>query len=135
MNKPTSLQEKSQVTLPPTSDDEPHTWATFEQARNPDVGAHPGGKWEPSRADSVDTRRFNKMPMDMEMSACEYTPMPCSLAGETDASKDTNPEAIREGFSKGDLNGYDDQATGKRQDLFYGNAGGFLERNNYLDRV
>jgi hypothetical protein len=77
------------------------------------------------------------MPPGMELdnqSSLEMHQMPLSMAGETDVSKDTNPESFREGFKRVDMKGTDDLYTGEHTDLWYGDAGGFVERNNYLDR-
>jgi hypothetical protein len=56
------------------------------------------------------------------------------LAGSTDVSNMSKIEALRKGFTKAEMKGTDDQYTGEHCDLFYGDAGGFVERNNYLDR-
>ena len=62
--------------------------------------------------------------------------MPLSLAGETDASKDTNRSALADGYTRRKMSGIDDENV----DLFYGrvvgeDGEGFLERGNYLDRL
>lgn len=41
---------------------------------------------------------------------------------------------LQRGYGKGKMAGTDDQYTGEHADQFYGDAGGFVERNNYLDR-
>jgi len=64
----------------------------------------------------------------------EQNTMPLSVAGESDVSKDANPGAFDKGFTKRDMKGTDDQYTGEHVDQFYGDAGGFVERNNYMDR-
>lgn len=64
-----------------------------------------------------------------------------SLSGQTDVSKDTNPGAMKTGFTRKEMNGCDDSYTGEHVDHFYGEAvgddgkAGFVERNNYLDRM
>lgn len=133
--KPTSLQEKFQITVPPNhkAEDNEGAWASFESAR--DVNGTQ--EFCPANAGSVDMHRFNKMPPGMELhNQCdtEQRQMPLSMAGETDVSQDTNPTAFAEGFKKRDMKGDDDQYTGEHMDHFYGDAGGFVERNNYLDR-
>jgi hypothetical protein len=129
-----SLQEKFQIS-PPRNDkgEDPGPWASFEKARQSQAEV---GDWCPENAGSVDMRRFNEMPPGMNIDQCraEINGMPLSTAGESDVSKDTNPTAFREGFTKRDMKGTDDQYTGEHMDHFYGDAGGFVERNNYLDR-
>ncbi len=64
-----------------------------------------------------------------------------AMAGSTDFSADTNPEAFDKGFTRRDMRGADDQYTGEHVDHFYGETVdedgkvGFAERNNYLDRL
>ena len=60
--------------------------------------------------------------------------MTLSLAGETDVSPHVHKKALLYGFTKHDMMGHDDQYTGEHVDLFYGDSGGFVERNNMLDR-
>lgn len=61
--------------------------------------------------------------------------MPYSVAGRSDVSdKLASPESMLKGFTKLEMKGSDDQYTGEHVDHFYGDAGGFVERNNYLDR-
>lgn len=127
-----NLQEKFQISVP-TRQEAGEGWATAESAR--DINGEPG--WRGSRADECDYRRFNCMPPGMEIDNqyhSEINAMPMSLAGETDVSADTNPGALDRGFTKRQMKGTDDQYTGEHMDLFYGDAGGFIERNNYLDR-
>lgn len=126
------LQEKFQITIPnKTEEGEP--WASFESARQSQANV---GDWCPANAGDTDGRKFNEMPPGMEIDQChaEINGMPMSLAGETDVSKDTNTGAMFRGFTKRDMKGTDDQYTGEHADHFYGDAGGFVERNNYLDR-
>jgi hypothetical protein len=65
--------------------------------------------------------------------------MPLSMGGETDVSKDWNPEAVRAGFSAYKMRPTDDLYSNEHCDAFYGSVivdgvEGFLERNNTLDR-
>lgn len=117
------LQEKFQVILPPQPDEDDGTaWKTFESQRKTDA---PGEK-------------LNKMPsVDLK----NQNPLMRQIAGSTDFSHDTNPEAFAEGFTRKQMNGSDDMYTGEHVDHFYGEAmdeegkTGFTERNNYLDRM
>ena len=128
------LQEKFQI-VTPTKPEAGDPWASFESARQ-SQGAVP--RFCPDSATDYDLQKFNKMPPGMEMdnqNALELHQMPLSMAGESDVSKDTNPQAFAEGFKKRELKATDDQYTGEHVDHFYGDAGGFTERNNYLDRM
>ena len=61
------------------------------------------------------------------------------LAGQTSVT-DNVTHSIRNGYTRAEMKPYDDQYTGEGIDLFYGEACGedgvgFMERNNYLDRI
>ena len=118
------LQEKFQVTVPNKSDSGEGGWADFKTAR---------------RTTGTDTVCLNDMPPGMDISdqhSTEQHQMPLSLAGRTDVSaKHAGPKALDEGYITEPLKGCDDQYTGEHVDHFYGDAGGFVERNNYLDRL
>ena len=126
------LQEKFQITVP-AKDEAEEPWASFESARQPQTKV---GEWCSENAGDADFRRFNEMPpgMDITQKRSEVNNMPFSMGGQTDVSKDTNMTAFDKGFTKRDMKGTDDQYTGEHVDHFYGDAGGFVERNNYLDR-
>jgi hypothetical protein len=126
------LQEKFQITVP-AKEEAGEGWVPFESARQSQEKV---GDWNNCSADEVDFRRFNEMPpgMDITQKRSEVNNMPFSMAGETDVSKDTNEGAFYRGFTKRQMKGTDDQYTGEHVDHFYGDAGGFVERNNYLDR-
>jgi hypothetical protein len=128
---PHPLQEKFQITVPAKIEgDEP--WASFESARD----THGKQEWCPADAGDQDPNKFNYMPPGMDIHQhCSLQPqMPLSMAGQTDVSVDTNPDSFDCGFKKREMKGTDDQYTGEHVDHFYGDAGGFVERNNYLDR-
>lgn len=130
---PHALQEKFQITVPAVNEpDDP--WVSFESQRESQACVP---QWDNARADDNHLDRFNAMPPGMDIDvqpAAQIDQMPLSMAGETDVSKDTNPEAYARGFKKREMKGTDDQYTGEHIDHFYGDAGGFVERNNYLDR-
>lgn len=135
-----SLQEKFQISIPPTPEDD-HEWAPHgAQISKGEVGfAHSNNV----RADADVTMKLNYMPpgMDIGNQSCKriYS-MPLSMAGTTDQSADANPQAFAKGFTRRDMAGTDDQYSGEHMDHFYGEAVdelgncGFAERNNYLDR-
>ena len=120
-----NLQEKLQITVP-AKDEAGEGWVSADSARD-------------SQSDVPSfLARFNKMPPGMEIDnqcSAEINNMPLVMSGQNDVSKDVNDTAFKEGFKVREMNGTDDQYTGEHVDLFYGDAGGFVERNNYLDRM
>lgn len=127
------LQEKFQI-LTPAKEEAGEGWVSFESSRD----LRGTKNWCPERADSQDSRKFNFMPPGMELTNQENSQqenMPLSMAGAADVSHDTTPQAMLNGFTRREMKGTDDQYTGEHVDLFYGDAGGFAERNNYLDRL
>jgi hypothetical protein len=127
-----SLQEKFQITIQ-KPDETGEQWASFEKARKIDHG-----EWKAHlRSSSASRMNLNELPPGMELSnQCnrEIHEMPLTVSGSGDVTDTTTPEGFREGFVKMSLDGADDQYTGEHVDHFYGDAGGFVERNNYLDR-
>jgi hypothetical protein len=126
------LQEKFQI-LTPGKIEEGESWTSFESTRD----LRGMKDWCAENAASVDNRKFNFMPPGMELHNQQFSQqeqMGLQAAGATDVSKDTNSTSISEGFTRRKMSGTDDQYTGEHVDLFYGDAGGFAERNNYLDR-
>lgn len=136
-----NLQEKFQISAPrrPAPD---HNWATAESARN--AGAP--GMLHVNNTGVADAPmvKFNYTPPGPEIDnqvRARIRPMPLVISGQDDVSKDVNPEAFAKGFTRRHLDGADDQYTGEHMDLFYGEARtengdvGFVERNNYLDRI
>jgi hypothetical protein len=125
-----SLKEKFQITVPgKDTGDEP--WATFESAR--DVRGEP--TYNNNTSCEVAMGFFNEMPPNMDIDNAVKKPckMEWFLDGDNDVTKN-DPDFLKKGYSKFRLKGTDDQYTGEHIDLFYGDAGGFIERNNYLDR-
>lgn len=117
-------QEKLQVTAPGKIE-AGEGWSSFEANRR--VKGTPYGN----------DVKLNKLPpgMDITNQQCaDFNNMPLGLAGSTDVSDDVNTPNLHRGFTKKNMLMTDDQYNGERQDLFYGDAGGFIERNNYLDR-
>lgn len=117
-----SLQEKFQIITPapagPTD-----KWASLEKVRDTCGNPQPDGD-----------QKFNKMPEGYNI--CDArTDFVRGFGGDTDVSKDVTKEALTKGFKKITMGAADDQYTGEHVDLFYGDSGGFAERNNYLDRI
>ena len=117
------LQEKFQITVP-AKEEGPEPWVSANATWNSRDGVPPGN-------------RFNQMPPGMAIDnqySTHQPNIPLVMSGATDVSKDTNPMAYAEGYTKREMKAIDDQYTGEHIEHFYGDAGGFVERNNYLDR-
>jgi len=122
-----SLAEKFQITIPPKKDESDQGWIPVSQARvlegvqNPDP-----------------TSRFNITP---QLWINAKYPSAFGFGGDTDVSGGVNPETLKVGFHRREMKATDDQYGGEHVDLFYGEATnedgetGFVERNNYLDRL
>jgi hypothetical protein len=139
------LQEKFQITVPnkqETKDDENWVFPGVDNRASASQrdclgGSH--GFWnKKDEVTLVDDRKFNQLPPGMEIGnqmRKQRDSMPLSLAGATDvSSKVVEQGSIDKGFARLEMKGTDDQYTGEHVDHFYGDAGGFVERNNYLDR-
>ena len=120
------LQEKIQITV--RAPEEPaDSWVDQSTSRQSQTNV-PGGHGD----------KLNFLPPGMDLSnqkSSEIHNMPLVMSGTSDVSADTNPEAFDKGFTRKQMGGTDDQYTGEHVDHFYGDAGGFVERNNYLDRI
>jgi hypothetical protein len=116
------LQEKFQTILV-GKEEAGEGWATADSARD--------------RRTNYENECLNDLPPGMDISHQENSQqlsMPLSMSGATDVTP-TKPKHFAEGFVKLDMKGTDDCYTGEHVDHFYGDAGGFCERNNYLDRM
>jgi hypothetical protein len=124
-----SLAEKFQITVPPKNEGhEPaNNWATQDSARCTD-----------GCMTSEATAKFNRMPKTQIHGKYEFAN---GFGGNTDVSDGLKPKAFVQGFNRLDMKATDDQYGGEHIDLFYGEAKdelgnvGFVERNNYLDRI
>lgn len=117
------LQEKYQILAPGKIEgDEP--WASFEAQRviAPEVNREDMGK-------------MNQMPPGYEIHGNSFA---SKVSGESDVSSQrmglVTDKAMREGYGKAPMKMTDDVEFMDHADHFYGDAGGFIERNNYLDR-
>ncbi len=142
---PSLCQEKFQVVYPEANDDNGTQWVSDRSARRkhgtPGREGLPGGDYASRYIDN--DVFYNTLPPGMEIEDQEliYHPwMPTVTAGETDVSHDMNPEAARNGFTRKKMRPTDDMYTNEHVDAFYGDmtvdgVTGFVERNNYLDRL
>lgn len=140
------LQEKFQITLPPkkTEDDNGENWASPYSARTTGEAGYMHRNNMMTDGLQPYGPKFNQLPPGMEidnqMRTRVASNMPLSAAGESDVSKDANPQAYIKGYTRREMQATDDQYTGEHVDHFYGEAVdenglvGFAERNNYLDR-
>lgn len=124
-----SLQEKFQITIPakeqqPKRSEKWEDWCNVKtsEANRDKHGVAPVKTWD----------RLNIIP-GVNIDDQVTTNMPLSMAGKTDVSDHVSGN-FEKGYSKLEMKGTDDQYTGEHTDLFYGDAGGFVERNNYMDR-
>jgi len=89
--------------------------------------------------DPANGQKFNYMPKGMETNVADN--FGSSIAGATDVSNNVTSENLQRGFFRAAMQGTDDQYSGEHLDLFYGEVEdelgncGFVERNNYLDRL
>lgn len=89
---------------------------------------------------------FNTLPPGMDIEDQEVVDirrMGMSIAGNMPTGPATgdvtnhevNARSLREGFDKKALSPVDEEYTEAHEDAFYDDLGGFVERNNYLDRL
>lgn len=115
------IVEKSQITVP-TKEEAGEPWVSFDSQRDTAGVVHPGLQ-----------AKFNQMPVGYD-ATCYRDKFGYSFGGDDDVSGGITPKSLDKGFERKDMKGTDDIYTGEHVDLFYGDAGGFVERNNYLDR-
>ena len=111
-----NFEERFQVTYPPKDEaGEPWVWPTPRQL--------------------YPVRNTNELPtIGIDEPVMRKDQMRLVTSSETDVSKQTGAKAFTEGFTKHKLSNTDDMYTGEHTDQFYSDSGGFVERNNYLDR-
>lgn len=120
------LTEKFQVTLPGKIEDG-EGWASLKSQR----------KIAPEAAQGrMDMGKMNQMPVGYDAMPSDHFAQ--AVAGQNDMSNKrmglNSEKSYREGYAKGSMKMIDDQEFMEHVDHFYGDAGGFVERNNLLDR-
>ena len=121
-----SLAEKFQITVP-AKDEDGEGWAGVKSVRKTHDCEQP-----------CDGAKFNRMP---RIEIDEMHPFAHGLAGSNDVSGIRKATDYEQGFARREMKSTDDQYGGEHIDLFYGEAvdekgnHGFVERNNYLDRM
>ncbi len=122
-----SLAEKFQITIPPKKDEANEQWASFSSVHKTDCCPDP-----------EHGEKFNRMPKTQIHGKHEFAH---GFGGNTDVSDGLSTNALKAGFDRREMKATDDQYGGEHIDLFYGEVidelghVGFVERNNYLDRL
>jgi len=147
---PKIVQEKFQVNYPDKQSkaENQHGWLTDMQAR--------AKKGTPGREGSAggdhlsrfmnNAAFFNSLPPGMDIEDQELNDirkMGISIAGNMPSeyatgdltNNEVNAMSLRTGFDKKKLLQTDDEYTREHNDAFYDDVGGFVERNNYCDRM
>lgn len=127
------LQEKNQVVLSGRNEGG-ESFTDFSSARD----TRDQAAFLADNGSDVDMRRFNQMPPGMEISSQidrEIKPMPFVIASQSDVSRDTSTGAFLNGFTPRTLKDKDCMTPGVDVDLFCDDAGGFIDRHDYIKRV
>jgi len=147
---PKIVQEKFQVNYPDrqSSAENQHGWLTDLEARAkkmmPGREGVPGGDGESRFMNNA--AFFNSLPPGMDIEDQEIVDirkmgvnvsgnMPAEYAEGDLTNNELNKVSLRDGFHKKKLLQTDDEYTREHNDAFYDDVGGFVERNNYLDRM
>ena len=148
---PKVVQEKFQVTFPDynsSNEEDNQGWCTDMEARakkgTPGREGKAGG--DPDSRFTNNALMLNGLPPGMDIEDQEFSDirmMGINVSGNMAngyAQGDvTNNEvhaiSLRKGFDRKALLSTDDAYTREHNDAFYDDVGGFVERNNYLDRL
>ena len=147
---PKIVQEKFQVNYPDrqSSAENQHGWLTDLEARAkkmmPGREGVPGGDGESRFMNNA--AFFNSLPPGMDIEDQEIVDirkmgvnvsgnMPAEYAEGDLTNNELNKVSLRDGFHKKKLLQTDDEYTREHNDALYDDVGGFVERNNYLDRM
>jgi hypothetical protein len=147
---PKIVQEKFQVNYPDkqSNAENQHGWLTDMEARakkgTPGREGAPGGD---HMSKFMNNAMFvHSLPPGMDIEDQEFSDirkMGISIAGNMPSEYATgdltnheiNATSLRTGFDKKKLLQTDDEYTREHNDAFYDDVGGFVERNNYCDRM
>lgn len=147
---PKIVQEKYQVDYPNRdgSEEASNGWKTDKSARvkkmQPGREGLPGGDYESRFMNNA--METLSLPPGMDIEDQEYTDQRKfnhSIAGNFPSghnagdvtSHELTATSLRKGFSEKPLLQTDDEYTREHNDPFYDDVGGFVERNNMLDRL
>lgn len=114
------IQEKYQTIFPDT-EEEPGPWVGPESARAGRKGVSKGNRLPPGET--------------IHQAVADIRTQDSSMAGQTDLSEDTNSESLKCGYTKLEMSPTEDAYTREHNDAFYDDVGGYVERNNVLDRM
>ena len=149
---PKFVQEKFQVNLP-LDPPEDHQWMLDARGARTKKGmpgreGRPGG--DPSSRHMNNAVLYNTLPPGMDIDDqefCDSRELNFSIAGNFarghnagDRTQDLNATSLRKGFDRKVCCPTDDMYTREHNDAFYDSPEvdgqeGFVERNNYLDRL
>jgi len=138
---PNSMQEKFEVGFETPKDEAPDYWVNPSDARvkknTPGRTGEAGGDYE-SRYQTLAVN-YNSLPPGSDIEDQEMTDirkMRLITSGQGDVTTPTSEAAFHRGWITSPMKPTDDQYTNEHQDAFYDEVGdGFVERNNYLDRM
>ena len=139
------LQEKFQITVPQkeeTADNEAWAWPMRGNTKVRDThGVEQMHSNNSTAGEFASDKKYNQLPPGMDLANQLRPPQfnnKYTIGGRSDVRNSRSnlegPEAMERGFTRIEMKGTDDQYTGEHVDHFYGDSGGFAERNNYLDR-
>jgi hypothetical protein len=148
------VQEKFQINYPQQGNDDSHGgWITDMQARakknNPGREGRPGG--DGASRPMNNALHTNSLPPGMDIEDQEFVDirrmgfsyngnMPNGEAGGDVTNSEVNARSLVTGFDRKKMLSTDDMYTREHNDAFYDvvdveGEEGFVERNNYLDRM
>jgi len=147
---PKVVQEKFQVTFPEdynSRSEDDHGWLTDLEARSKKGLPGREGKAGGDHASRFvnNAAFFNSLPPGMDIEDQELVDirmMGINVAGNMPdkhaqgdlTNSEVNRTSLVKGYDKKKLLQTDDVYTREHNDAFYDDVGGFVERNNYLDR-
>lgn len=138
------VQEKFEVRAPKKPEGVEGTgWASDSSARTRrglQTRGRSDGRYESFQGDDL-----NQLPPGMNISDQEHADLPTPAMAEnfgtgSQATSDVTRTSMRTGFDRKDLSPTDDMYTREHNDAFYDTVEvdgveGYVERNNYMDRM
>ena len=137
------LSEHFQITAP-AKEEAGEPWVSFESVRKPRLVTRGMLDLPSKQGGSLPVSRLNLIP-STEILEPTQSWSNLDRAGSTDVTDNVNDVDIIRGWDRHLIKPQDDQYHGEHVDLFYGTVvgtddadnkvTGFIERNNYLDRL
>lgn len=131
------VQEKFQVNYPEVPEGNEGQWATDKSARTK-KGLQTramDGRYESYNGDFYTSLPPGTDIRDQEVYDDSKLPLAGCLGSGTQVTEDVTRESVVKGFDTKRLLQTDDEYTREHNDAFYDDVGGFVERNNMLDRM